>query len=232
MWNRGGDGGGLKLMVVYVVVVVKVVLHLTVFDPVRGGGEFVLQLVNHGIPVELLERVEDGKESFFKNCMPIKLFNELVEKKSGDELSESTGKTYSSSQRITNGDQRAMMQDDEIGGLQILHKDGERIDVQPIKNSIVINTGDQIEARHRAGLGSGVCDQVFFVAWAPNIGRPFELMAVATSKDISIWQMASNPDLDGRLFIEKVVTFPCHDNEVWQLEWDMNGMTLTTTPTV
>ncbi|KAI3523938.1 hypothetical protein L1887_02461 [Cichorium endivia] len=56
-------------------------------------------------------------------------------------------------------------------------------------------------------------DQVFFVAWDPNIGRPFELMAVVTSKGISIWQRASNPDLDGRLFVEIVVTFPCHDNE-------------------
>ncbi|KAI3519859.1 hypothetical protein L1887_09076 [Cichorium endivia] len=49
------------------------------------------------------------------------------------------------------------------------------------------------------------------------------------SKGISIWQMASNPDPDGRLFVEKVVTFPCHDNEVWQMEWDMSGMTLATT---
>lgn len=37
-----------------------------------------------------------------------------------------------------------LFQDDEVGGLQIL-KDGEWIDVQPIPNAIVINTGDQIE---------------------------------------------------------------------------------------
>ncbi|XP_024996867.1 protein SEH1 isoform X2 [Cynara cardunculus var. scolymus] len=72
-------------------------------------------------------------------------------------------------------------------------------------------------------------DEVYAVAWAPNIGRPFELIAVATSKGISIWQMASNPDPDGRLSIEKVMTFPCHDNKVWQMEWDMSGMTLATT---
>ncbi|KAK4391043.1 1-aminocyclopropane-1-carboxylate oxidase 5 [Sesamum angolense] len=35
-------------------------------------------------------------------------------------------------------------QDDEVKGLQIL-KDGEWIDVQPLKNAIVINIGDQIE---------------------------------------------------------------------------------------
>ncbi|CAL5333203.1 unnamed protein product [Camellia sinensis] len=37
-----------------------------------------------------------------------------------------------------------LYQDDKVGGLQIL-KDGQWIDVQPMPNSIVINTGDQIE---------------------------------------------------------------------------------------
>ncbi|CAL5348442.1 unnamed protein product [Camellia sinensis] len=37
-----------------------------------------------------------------------------------------------------------LFQDDKVRGLQI-HKDGEWIDVQPLPNAIVINTGDQIE---------------------------------------------------------------------------------------
>ncbi|KAA8538416.1 hypothetical protein F0562_028038 [Nyssa sinensis] len=37
-----------------------------------------------------------------------------------------------------------LFQDDKVKGLQIL-KDGEWIDVQPLPNAIVINTGDQIE---------------------------------------------------------------------------------------
>ncbi|KAL5993115.1 1-aminocyclopropane-1-carboxylate oxidase [Asimina triloba] len=37
-----------------------------------------------------------------------------------------------------------LFQDDKVGGLQIL-KDGQWIDVQPLPNAIVINTGDQIE---------------------------------------------------------------------------------------
>lgn len=37
-----------------------------------------------------------------------------------------------------------LFQDDKVGGLQML-KDGEWLDVQPLPNAIVINTGDQIE---------------------------------------------------------------------------------------
>ncbi|OMP05428.1 Oxoglutarate/iron-dependent dioxygenase [Corchorus olitorius] len=37
-----------------------------------------------------------------------------------------------------------LFQDDKVGGLQVL-KDGQWIDVQPLPNTIVINTGDQIE---------------------------------------------------------------------------------------
>ncbi|KAI3703468.1 hypothetical protein L1987_73559 [Smallanthus sonchifolius] len=74
-------------------------------------------------------------------------------------------------------------------------------------------------------------DPVYALAWAPNIGRPYELIAAATSNGISIWQMASNPDPIGRLSVEKVAMFPSHDNEVWQMEWDMSGMTLATSGT-
>lgn len=37
-----------------------------------------------------------------------------------------------------------LLQDDQVGGLQML-KDGQWIDVQPLPNAIVINTGDRIE---------------------------------------------------------------------------------------
>ncbi|XP_034675228.1 1-aminocyclopropane-1-carboxylate oxidase 5 [Vitis riparia] len=190
------------------------------------------QLVNHGIPEELLERVKKvcsefyklEREEGFKDSRPIRLLNELVEKKSGDKLenvdwedvitlvddNEWPSKTPGFKETMAEyrkelkklaekvmevmdenlglpkgyikkafndgeGDNaffgtkvshyppcphsellnglRAhtdaggvilLFQDDKVKGLQIL-KDGEWIDVQPLPNSIVINTGDQIE---------------------------------------------------------------------------------------
>ncbi|XP_012086752.1 protein SEH1 [Jatropha curcas] len=74
-------------------------------------------------------------------------------------------------------------------------------------------------------------DQVFAVAWATNIGRPYEVIAVATHKGIAIWHLGLNPDLDGRLPVEKVALLSGFEGEVWQMEWDMSGMTLATTGT-
>ncbi|KAL6556434.1 hypothetical protein OROGR_005722 [Orobanche gracilis] len=72
-------------------------------------------------------------------------------------------------------------------------------------------------------------DQVHAVAWASNIGRPYELIGVASEKGISIWHIGSNPDPDGRLSVHRVALLSGHDSEVWQMEWDMSGMTLAST---
>ncbi|KAL6979485.1 epoxide hydrolase, soluble (sEH) [Sarracenia purpurea var. burkii] len=73
-------------------------------------------------------------------------------------------------------------------------------------------------------------DPVYAVAWAPNIGRPYEVIAIATHKGIAIWHLGLNPDLDGRLSVEKVALLSGYEGEkVWEMEWDMSGMTLATT---
>ncbi|XP_050364181.1 1-aminocyclopropane-1-carboxylate oxidase [Argentina anserina] len=58
-----------------------------------------------------------------------------------------------------------LFQDDQVGGLQIL-KDGEWIDVQPLPNSIVINTGDQIEV-----LSNGLYKSVWHRVLATPTGN-------------------------------------------------------------
>ncbi|GLT55834.1 hypothetical protein SLA2020_289220 [Shorea laevis] len=192
------------------------------------------QLVNHGIPVELLERVKkvssncykEEREGNFQSSEPVKLLKDLVEKNSSERLEDvdwedvftlndnqhewpskipgfkETMAEYRSELRklaekvmevmdenlglpkgyikraFNGGDEEKnaffgtkvshyppcphpervnglrahtdaggvilLFQDEEVGGLQIL-KDGQWIDVQPLPNTIVINTGDQIE---------------------------------------------------------------------------------------
>ncbi|KAL1316781.1 hypothetical protein HN51_068931 [Arachis hypogaea] len=72
-------------------------------------------------------------------------------------------------------------------------------------------------------------DRVYAAAWAPNIGRPYETIAVATQKGLSIWHLGLNPDHNGTLPVERVALLPGHEGMVWQMEWDMSGMTLATT---
>ncbi|KAF8675999.1 hypothetical protein HU200_047502 [Digitaria exilis] len=72
-------------------------------------------------------------------------------------------------------------------------------------------------------------DRVCAVAWAPNIGRAYEIIAVATCKGIAIWHIGLNTDPDGRPLAQNVALLSGHNGEVWQLEWDMGGMTLAST---
>lgn len=78
-------------------------------------------------------------------------------------------------------------------------------------------------------LDEGCEDPVYAVSWAPNIGRPYEMVAVATRKGIALWHVGMQPDLDGRLSAKNVALLHGHEGEVWQMEWDMSGMTLATT---
>lgn len=72
-------------------------------------------------------------------------------------------------------------------------------------------------------------DKVCAVAWAPNIGRPYEIIAVATCKGIAIWHIGLNADADGGPSTQNIALLNGHNGEVWQLEWDMGGMTLAST---
>ncbi|KAK3000701.1 hypothetical protein RJ639_022462, partial [Escallonia herrerae] len=58
-------------------------------------------------------------------------------------------------------------------------------------------------------------DQVYAVAWAPNIGRPYEVIAVATHKGIAIWYIGLYPDPDGKLSVETAALLSGHGGEVW-----------------
>ncbi|BBN12053.1 nucleoporin SEH1 [Marchantia polymorpha subsp. ruderalis] len=64
------------------------------------------------------------------------------------------------------------------------------------------------------------------VSWAPNIGRPYELIAISSSISVSIWSMEI-PSIAGRRpAVQLLGYFTDHEGGVLQAKWDMSGMTL------
>ncbi|KAJ7959175.1 1-aminocyclopropane-1-carboxylate oxidase [Quillaja saponaria] len=93
-----------------------------------------------------------------------------------------------------------LFQDDQVGGLQIL-KDEQWIDVQPLPNSIVINTGDQIEV-----LSNGQYKSVWHRVLATLDGNR---RSIASFYNPSLQAtIAPAPELVGRTNQEKDNTYP------------------------
>ncbi|XP_024533469.1 protein SEH1 [Selaginella moellendorffii] len=61
------------------------------------------------------------------------------------------------------------------------------------------------------------------ISWAPNLGRPNELIAVASGSTVSIWDL----EIGGKqgVSVQRIAELE-HSAEVWQIDWDMSGMTL------
>ena len=57
------------------------------------------------------------------------------------------------------------------------------------------------------------------VAWAPRLGRPFELIAVAAGQFVTLWSLVGAVD---SLQVERVAVLE-HESDVWQLGWNMMG---------
>ncbi|KNA18880.1 hypothetical protein SOVF_066800 [Spinacia oleracea] len=85
------------------------------------------------------------------------------------------------------------------------------------------------EVTGELALPENTGDPVHAVAWAPNICRPYEIISVATQMGIAIWHIGLHPDVNGHLSVEKIALLSGHQGEVWQMEWDMSGMTLAST---
>ncbi|KAG0562285.1 hypothetical protein KC19_9G133800 [Ceratodon purpureus] len=71
-------------------------------------------------------------------------------------------------------------------------------------------------------------EPVHHISWAPNVGRPFELIAVASGKSVSIWRLEFPLDSQGRLVVTRSACLTDHNGEVSHMDWDMTGMTLAT----
>jgi WD40 repeat protein len=57
------------------------------------------------------------------------------------------------------------------------------------------------------------------VAWAPRLGRPYDLVAIAAGRRVTLWSLFGAVDA---LEIERIASLD-HDHDVWQLGWNMLG---------
>ena len=57
------------------------------------------------------------------------------------------------------------------------------------------------------------------VAWAPRMGRPFEVVAVAVGQIVTLWSLSGAVD---SLIVERMAVLQ-HDHVVLQLEWNLLG---------
>eukprot|EP00249_Psilotum_nudum_P014002 c24614_g1_i1 orf=60-1028(+) len=69
---------------------------------------------------------------------------------------------------------------------------------------------------------------VNYISWAPNIGRPYELIAVASGNGVSIWNIDFSTVSHGSISPKRVARLNGFESEVLQVEWDISGMTLAT----
>lgn len=61
--------------------------------------------------------------------------------------------------------------------------------------------------------------EVSAIAWAPTLGRPIDIIAVATGTRVVLWSLGGDADSP----TVKRLTVLDHGDEVWQLEWNMTG---------
>lgn len=57
------------------------------------------------------------------------------------------------------------------------------------------------------------------VAWAPRLGRPYDLIAVASGNRVVLWSLTGAVDA---IKVDRVAVLD-HDHDVWQLGWNMLG---------
>ncbi|XP_019870416.1 nucleoporin SEH1 [Aethina tumida] len=79
---------------------------------------------------------------------------------------------------------------------------------------------------------NSITEPVHDISFAPNLGRSFQLLAVAT-KDVRIVHLSSveDPNLQGsltKLDVETVAQFDDHNSTVWRVCWNVTGTILAT----
>ena len=83
-------------------------------------------------------------------------------------------------------------------------------------------------------IWTGVDELVFDIAFAPNNGRSFDLLGVATSKDVKIISISQDFDRDTtntnsnkRYYkVQVIASLSDHGCQVWRVSWNITGTIL------
>lgn len=71
----------------------------------------------------------------------------------------------------------------------------------------------------------GHSDHIQDIAWAPNIGRNYDLIATASrDQTVKIWKVESTGDFDYEAKV--IASFGDHEATVWRVEWNITGTIL------
>jgi nucleoporin SEH1 len=71
---------------------------------------------------------------------------------------------------------------------------------------------------------SGHIGAIHDIAWAPNMGRSYHMLATASKdKSVRIWKLDL---IKGKLEAKQVALFSDHNAEVWRVEWNITGTIL------
>eukprot|EP00039_Didymoeca_costata_P027238 m.17919 g.17919 ORF g.17919 m.17919 type:complete len:323 (-) comp6142_c0_seq1:161-1129(-) len=91
----------------------------------------------------------------------------------------------------------------------------------------------ETQESRRLGLAEGVNlqvqEDVVNVAFAPNLGRSFQLLAGACSKKVRIWKIASSGMEGGSKYDTRLELEHEHVDEIWRLAWNVTGTALAAT---
>lgn len=74
----------------------------------------------------------------------------------------------------------------------------------------------------------GIHGTVRDVSWAPNLGRSYHLIAVASDHMVRIFKLKPNEDRT-RFVVSTIAEFDQHNSEVWRVSWNMTGTVLAST---
>jgi len=105
---------------------------------------------------------------------------------------------------------------------------------------LIYEYNENLRTWQRVDIAHPINDSVHDIAFAPNVGRSYDLLGVATTKDVKILSIAPIPQESvaqqigqlslqndtNRYDIRVVASFEDHGSQVWRVSWNITGTIL------